>query len=87
MQRCQAGEADRTAMGSSAEELRIGVGDESAGVISYHIQTADRLSVFLDRFHVGVDYGRYFLLKNDTSRPLRLLKDHLIHRGFQERQR
>ena len=33
----------------------------------------------------GVDYGRYLLLQNDTSRPLRLLKDHLIHRGFQER--
>ncbi len=33
----------------------------------------------------GVDYGRYLLLQNDTSRPLRLLKEHLIHRGFEER--
>ena len=32
----------------------------------------------------GVDYGRYLLLQNDTSEPLRLLKDYLIHRGFEE---
>ena len=32
----------------------------------------------------GVDYGRYLLLKNDASEPLRLLKNYLIHRGFAE---
>lgn len=53
------------------------------GVVYLHdAGLADDVSPLISIPVMDVDYNRVLLLQNDTSKPLKLLKEYLIGRGF-----